>query len=210
MKDHPLAKELNQFLQIPEVMGWQMEYSIKRGASSAYKILATASLDPQPPVPVAELCKRFQSLLSTDDGKLAITDYTNFKGEGIHFKEKTDNDGVRWGLKQVIEKMGTTGSNELENRKKFAASAKQALNDRFLSEHRGTLPDSVKRMLDSLGGRIDRTYVAGGIKPSQCATWQSTATAPQPPAVAPPAPAQPIAPRPQSPAAPGFSSGFIK
>lgn len=53
-----------------------------------------------------DLLKKIEILSQTDEGKYALVDYLNFKGDGISEKERYDGQG--WGLKQVLEEMQDT------------------------------------------------------------------------------------------------------
>lgn len=180
----PNLMQLSQFLQSPTVLEWQAEFAIQRGVKSGYKILAASALEKGSPKPDAKLCKHLRKLFSSDEGILTIVDYTNFKGEGIDPSEMRGDDNTRWGLKQVIEDMDRypadpNDSSDLQERKKFAASAKQTLG--YLSR---AFADPKARdvrlnwLAKGWSSRIDSTYVKGGIDPAQCPMIPSNGPSP--------------------------------
>ena len=65
--------------------------------------------------------KRVQRLLKTMEGKYALLDYLNFKGEGILPSERYNSQG--WGLVQVLEEMADSEDPQAA----FSEAAKQVL-----------------------------------------------------------------------------------
>ncbi len=164
-KSDPRVAELNRFLQDPNVLKLQAEFAVRRGMESIYSILATNAMDPNKKMSQEDLCQNFKDLISSDQGLLAMVDYANWKGEGIHWHEMTDNRRVRWGLKQALEKMGKPSSAAVVER--FAAATSAALKERSSDD------PIILNKLAALNSRIDRTYRKGGVSPAQCPIWPS-------------------------------------
>lgn len=70
-----------------------------------------------------ELLKKIEKVGETFEGKYALVDYLNFKGDGTSDKERYNGQG--WGLKQVLEEM-----QEGDTLKSFADAAKVVLRRR--------------------------------------------------------------------------------
>lgn len=156
----PVVKDLNRFLLDPDVMELQGQFAVQRATSSIGAILAANSLDPNPRVRTGELCSRFKNLLKTPQGLQAIVDYVNWKGEGIHYSEQTDTKHIRWGLKQVLENIGTVDPKNAHLQ--FADAASRALAERSSDDSR------IKKSMPGLQSRIESTYRKGGINVNQC------------------------------------------
>lgn len=73
----------------------------------------------------AQAKKQIAQLLNNAEGKFALIDYLNFKGDGTAASERYQGKG--WGLQQVLEQMGDKSDNSLDE---FINSAKFLLEQR--------------------------------------------------------------------------------
>lgn len=93
-KSSPQVKELNEILK--STWSLQVAFMLQRLQLSQAKIQqAQAKSD--------LLAQRFCRLVDTSEGRYALLDYVNFKGEGTKLEERYNGEG--WGLKQVLENM---------------------------------------------------------------------------------------------------------
>ncbi len=133
--DSPKMKELRNFLAntLPE----QTDHYISRLEESKPKIIE-ASPDKQKQV----ISDRFDRLLQTPEGKFALIDYVNFKGEGL----KDPASGSGWGLRHVLQNMKDT-VNPVDD---FAQAAKDTLAERIKNRPQD------KRYEEGWNSRIER------------------------------------------------------
>lgn len=94
-------KELQQLLF--NTMALQAEFIYQRLQPSLSKILASTEEANKPLI-----IRHLQKLQASPEGKFALIDYLNFKGDGTSDKERYQ--GYGWGLKQVLEQMPSTDS----------------------------------------------------------------------------------------------------
>ena len=112
----PEMKQLRQFLA--DTVDLQTEFLIGRLESALPKMLAEAA-----PSDRANVQQQFERMASTRQGCYALTDYVNFKGEGVLHTERYQGQG--WGLLQVLEPMhGTSSAAAVDE---FSRSAKAVL-----------------------------------------------------------------------------------
>lgn len=167
----PVVKDINRFLLDPDVLKLEGEFAVQRGLDSVYTVMAANSLDPQAKMSQKDLCTNFKNLIASPQGLMAVVDYVNWKGEGVHYSEKTDRQNVRWGLKQVLEKIGPVAAGDKKAHLKFAEAAEAVLKDRAADDAR------ITKSMRGLLNRIDSTYRKGGIEAGHCAlTARATAT----------------------------------
>lgn len=82
----------------------QMLFIAQRSQKALTNILSSLPLKEK-----KSFVKKIRLLAQTSNGKYAIIDYINFKGEGTTVKEQYANQG--WGLKQVIQNMPNQPTN---------------------------------------------------------------------------------------------------
>jgi hypothetical protein len=112
----PEMKQLRQFLA--DTVDLQTEFLIGRLENALPKMLAEAA-----PSDRANVQQQFERMASTRQGCYALTDYVNFKGEGVLHTERYQGQG--WGLLQVLEPMhGTSSAAAVDE---FSRSAKAVL-----------------------------------------------------------------------------------
>jgi hypothetical protein len=104
----------------------QMLFIANRSQKAIINILSSI-----PPKERKLFIKKIHLLTQTSNGKYAIIDYINFKGEGTSVKEQYANQG--WGLKQVLQNMPNQPSNPIES---FVASATLLLEMRVANAQR--------------------------------------------------------------------------
>ena len=112
----PEMKQLRQFLA--DTVDLQTEFLIGRLESALPKMLAEAA-----PSDRANVQQQFERMASTRQGCYALTDYVNFKGEGVLHTERYQGQG--WGLLQVLESMHASSSAAAVD--EFSRSAKAVL-----------------------------------------------------------------------------------
>ncbi len=113
----PLMLSLRQFLMA--TMYWQARYMIERMQRALPRMLASV-----PPEERPYIRYQFNRIASTPTGIYALTDYINFKGEGIGYSSQTG-----WGLLQVLEMMRYAPSN-YSRMQQFSWAADQVLTRR--------------------------------------------------------------------------------
>ena len=112
----PEMKQLRQFLA--DTVDLQTEFLIGRLENALPKMLAESA-----PSDRANVQQQFERMASTRHGCYALTDYVNFKGEGVLHTERYQGQG--WGLLQVLEPMhGTSSAAAVDE---FSRSAKAVL-----------------------------------------------------------------------------------
>lgn len=116
----PRMRELRAFLK--DTIPGQVAFILRRLEGALPKMLGAV-----PPQRQAQVRGRFYAVAATAQGKYALMDYVNFKGEGTNPKERYRGQG--WGMLQVLEEMrgepvGTAAVNE------FAAAAIRVLTRR--------------------------------------------------------------------------------
>jgi len=112
----PEMKQLRQFLA--DTVDLQTEFLIGRLENALPKMLAEAA-----PSDRANVQQQFERMASTRQGCYALTDYVNFKGEGVLHTERYQGQG--WGLLQVLESMHASSSAAAVD--EFSRSAKAVL-----------------------------------------------------------------------------------
>ncbi len=112
--------ELRRFLA--HTVHLQAEFMIVRLQNSLSKMLQEAA-----PSGRANVEEQFARLASTSNGRYALVDYVNFKGEGVLPTERYHDQG--WGLLQVLEEMHGTGNGASAERE-FSRSATAVLTRR--------------------------------------------------------------------------------
>jgi hypothetical protein len=101
-KDSLTMKELRQFLAT--TVDLQAQFMVARLQNALAKMLEEAG-----PADRANVERQFGRLASTPNGRYALVDYDNFKGEGVLATERYRGEG--WGLLQVLEGMRGTNNN---------------------------------------------------------------------------------------------------
>ena len=112
--------ELRQFLA--HTFHLQAEFMVVRLQNSFPKMLQEAA-----PSDRANVAQQFSRLARTPNGRYALVDYVNFKGEGVLPTERYRDQG--WGLLQVMEGMHGTG-NGASAGQEFSRSATAVLTRR--------------------------------------------------------------------------------
>ena len=95
-KNSPQMIELRQFLH--RTIPLQTLFILTRLEQALPKMLTQVPINKQKKITV-----NFYTLLKSPEGKYALMDYVNFKGEGTNKKERYKGKG--WGMLQVLEKM---------------------------------------------------------------------------------------------------------
>ena len=113
-------RELRQFLA--RTVDLQTQFMVARLQESLAKMLDEAA-----PGERANVERQFTRVASTAHGGYALTDYVNFKGEGVLHSERYRGEG--WGLLQVLEQMHGTENGAGASRE-FANSAAAVLRRR--------------------------------------------------------------------------------
>jgi len=145
-QNSPQMNELRQFLA--HTVRLQAEFMVVRLQNSLSKMLQEAA-----PSGRANVEQQFARLASTPNGRYALVDYVNFKGEGVLPTERYRDDG--WGLLQVLEGMRGTGSGASAGRE-FSCSAAAVLTRRV----RNSPPE--RKELRWLPGWINRVNSYAG------------------------------------------------
>jgi len=95
-KDSPQMNELRQFLH--RTISLQTSFILTRLEQALPKMLIQVPVNDQ-----KKIKRNFYKLLQSPQGKYALMDYVNFKGEGTNKKERYKGKG--WGMLQVLEEM---------------------------------------------------------------------------------------------------------
>lgn len=122
---------------------WQMLFIAHRSQKAIANIVLSLS-----PKEKKLFINKIRLLSQSPNGKYAIIDYINFKGEGTAVKEQYANQG--WGLKQVIQNMPNQPSNPIQA---FVESATLLLETRVANAQRDEtrwLPGWKNRLLTYL------------------------------------------------------------
>ena len=119
-KDSVTMKELRQFLA--RTVDVQAQFMVARLQKALAKMLDEAA-----PADRANVERQFARLASTPDGRYALVDYDNFKGEGVLATERYRGEG--WGLLQVLGGMRGT-NNDISAVREFSRSAAAILTRR--------------------------------------------------------------------------------
>lgn len=117
----PRAQELRAFLK--DTIPQQAEFLAYRCAEALGKMLLACSPDQRDPIRAA-----FAALASTDDGLYCLTDYANFKGEGVKLEERYHDQG--WGLMQVLLEVKRPLGSPAQVTADFSEAAKRVLTRR--------------------------------------------------------------------------------
>jgi hypothetical protein len=111
-------KELQMFLS--RTISWQAAFIAKRFEQTLTKLFSDLDEDHQKPH-----LRKVEQIGRSSQGKYALLDYLNFKGEGMSLSERYQGEG--WGLRQVLEEMPENTTNPLAD---FAETAKAILKRR--------------------------------------------------------------------------------
>jgi hypothetical protein len=115
----PEMNQLRRFLA--DTIDLQAEFLVARLEAALPKMLAETA-----PADRTNVQQQFERLMKTPQGRYALIDYVNFKGEGVLHTERYQGQG--WGLLQVLETMhGTSDSGAVDE---FARAAKAVLTRR--------------------------------------------------------------------------------
>jgi hypothetical protein len=115
----PEMKQLRRFLV--DTIDLQAEFLVARLEAALPKMLDEAA-----PADRTNVQQQFERLMKTPQGRYALVDYVNFKGEGVLHTERYKGQG--WGLLQVLETMhGTSDASVVDE---FARAAKAVLTRR--------------------------------------------------------------------------------
>ena len=90
----PQVKELNEILK--STWSLQIAFMLQR-------LQLSQTVITQEQANGDSIAQRFCRLVNTPEGRYALMDYVNFKGEGTKLEERYKGEG--WGLKQVLENM---------------------------------------------------------------------------------------------------------
>lgn len=104
----------------------QMIFIAQRSQKAITNILSSLPLKEK-----KSFIKKIRLLAQTSNGKYAIIDYLNFKGEGTAVKEQYANQG--WGLKQVIQNIPNQCANPIQS---FVKTANILLENRVTNAPR--------------------------------------------------------------------------
>lgn len=115
-----LKKLLTQTIEL------QMLFIAQRSQKALANILRSLPLKEK-----KSFIRKIRLLAKTSNGKYAIIDYINFKGEGTTLKEQYANQG--WGLKQVIQNMPNKPTNPVQD---FVKAANLLLENRVANAPR--------------------------------------------------------------------------
>ena len=108
----PQMKQLRQFLA--DTVNLQAEFLVARLQAALPKMLDEAK-----PADRARVEANFNRVAASPNGRYALVDYVNFKGEGVLHTERYNNEG--WGLVQVLEQMRPNQSHPVKEFSKAAA-----------------------------------------------------------------------------------------
>lgn len=92
---------LRHFLANPIVLKLQAQYVVDKTFLTLHRILA--AVEKSSPQDAPRIYNFIQSLLTSQEGVLALIDYLNFKGDGLKPSEKTESSGFYWGLTTVLD-----------------------------------------------------------------------------------------------------------
>jgi hypothetical protein len=112
-ENSPQMRELRQFLA--HTVDLQAQFLAERLEKALPKMLAEAA-----PANRAHVQEQFQRVAASANGRYALVDYVNFKGEGVLQTERYRGEG--WGLLQVLEQMRATASDPAAEFSRAAAA----------------------------------------------------------------------------------------
>ncbi len=115
----PEMNQLRRFLA--DTIDLQAEFLVARLEAALPKMLAETA-----PADRTNVQQQFERLMKTPQGRYALVDYVNFKGEGVLHTERYHDQG--WGLLQVLETMH--GNSDAGAVDEFARGAKTVLTRR--------------------------------------------------------------------------------
>ena len=115
----PEMNQLRRFLA--DTVDLQAEFLVARLEAALPKMLAETA-----PADRTNVQQQFERLMKTPQGRYALVDYVNFKGEGVLHTERYHDQG--WGLLQVLETMH--GNSDAGAVDEFARGAKTVLTRR--------------------------------------------------------------------------------
>ena len=115
----PEMNQLRRFLV--DTIDLQAEFLVARLEAALPKMLAETA-----PADRTNVQHQFERLMKTSQGRYALVDYVNFKGEGVLHTERYQDQG--WGLLQVLETMH--GNSDADAIGEFARGAKTVLTRR--------------------------------------------------------------------------------
>jgi hypothetical protein len=115
----PEMNQLRRFLV--DTVDLQAEFLVARLEAALPKMLAETA-----PADRTNVKQQFERLMKRPQGRYALVDYVNFKGEGVLRTERYQGQG--WGLLQVLEAMH--GASEAGAVDEFARAAKAVLTRR--------------------------------------------------------------------------------
>ena len=136
-------RELREF--IADTLGEQAEFLLLRLVTAKPHILDAVDTEQRPVI-----ANRFSQLMQSKQGRYALVDYVNFKGEGLDLRERHKGQG--WGLLQVLKAM--SGDPSLHVAEDFANAATGVLTARVSNS---PVARNEKRWLKGWIRRID-TY----------------------------------------------------
>jgi hypothetical protein len=116
------TSEMNQLRRfLADTIDLQAEFLVARLEAALPKMLAETA-----PTDRMNVQQQFERLMKIPQGRYALVDYVNFKGEGVLHTERYQGQG--WGLLQVLETMhGTSDAGAVDE---FARAAKAVLTRR--------------------------------------------------------------------------------
>ncbi len=116
------TSEMNQLRRfLVDTIDLQAEFLVARLEAALPKMLAETA-----PADRTNVQQQFERLMKTPQGRYALVDYVNFKGEGVLHTERYQGQG--WGLLQVLENMH--GNSDAGAVDEFSRGAKTVLTRR--------------------------------------------------------------------------------
>lgn len=116
------TREMNQLRRfLADTVDLQAEFLVARLEAALPKMLTETA-----PANRMNVQQQFERLMKTPQGRYALVDYVNFKGEGVLRTERYQDQG--WGLLQVLESMH--GNSDAGAVDEFASEAKTILKRR--------------------------------------------------------------------------------
>lgn len=155
---------LTNFLSRSEVLRLQMAFLVNRVEVGILKILADAEWKGEF-VEAQAIYRNFLDLSSTGFGIRAMVDYTNFKGEGLRWIERTYFNKYQWGLKQVLNLMSEKKSKDVYN---SYADAVEVMLHRIVVNVAPERREQAKKWLPGWMNRVSRTYRDGNLDQPPC------------------------------------------
>jgi hypothetical protein len=156
-------EELQVFLALPEVVRLQMGFLVYRVETGIYKILADTEWKGD--VKGAQkIYNKFLGLSASGFGLRSMVDYTNFKGEGVRWIERTFFNKMQWGLKQVFLQMP---DQQMDMYGDFADAA-QIMLERIVVNIAPDRRALAEKWLIGWTARVNKTYRGGDLDKPQC------------------------------------------